>query len=333
LMASLRDWLQLFRSHTSPLEMLIASSGAALATGTLWSWEVLLFLIFGWLYHNAGYGHNSVEDYIRGFDKDDPHKSHHPLQRGAINPRSARTVTLVMIVLSFIYGAIIGGIEPLQLSLLAVLTLMGFVYNIYGKRMGIKFLPIAIAHSLLFPFAFFGSGGSSDPSSLFWVAVLATVYLIFQIIYQIMIEGDIKDIDMSESSLLGKLGVRLEGKMFLSSAGARVFSAGIKVISMALLFGALFIQKAMVNDYLLVGSFSLVLLFLDRKLMKPGKWDHTTCLRTMALMEVSSTFALVAAVAPTMGGPLPAFGLMLLGIAYFVVLNRFLWGTGLVPKV
>jgi 1,4-dihydroxy-2-naphthoate octaprenyltransferase len=332
-MGSLKDWLQLFRSHTSPLEMLIAASGAALATGSILSWEVLLFLVFGWLYHNAGYGHNSVEDYIRGFDKDDPHKSHHPLQRGAIDPMVGRAVTLAMIVLSFVYGVSIGGIELLPLSLLVVLTLMGFVYNIYGKKMGVKFLPIAIAHSLLFPFAYFGSGGPSDPGSLLWVALILTAYLVLQIVYQIMIEGDLKDIDMSEASLLSRLGVKLEKDRFTASILARILSASIKVISIGLLFGALYLQEALINDYLLVAAFSLILLFLDRKLMMSRCWDHTACLRTMALMEVSSTFALVAAVSPTMGGPIPAVILMVLGIAYFILMNRFLWGTGLVPKV
>ena len=155
-MGTPRDWLQLFRSHTSSLEMTITITGAALAVGTLWDVRVLLFLIFGWLYHNAGYGHNSAEDYLQGYDRDDPNKSHHPLQRGAIDPRTARYVCITLVVLSFIYGIFISDFNLTAMSLLAVITFMGALYNTAGKRMRGKFIPIAIAHSLLFPFAYFG---------------------------------------------------------------------------------------------------------------------------------------------------------------------------------
>jgi 1,4-dihydroxy-2-naphthoate octaprenyltransferase len=329
--ATVRDWLQLFRSHTSPLEMLIAGTGAALASGTVWSWNVLLFVLFGWLYHNAGYGHNSVEDFIRGYDKDDPHKSHHPLQRGAIDPRTGRTVTLVMIASSFVFGMVIATFDPVSIAILAVLTASGFVYNVFGKRMGIKFLPIAIAHSLLLPFAFFGSGG--EMGCTLWVVAILSVCLVLQIVYQIMIEGDLKDIGMSESSFLGKLGVYVkDGRLHVSSV-ARTVSFAIKAVSILGFLSAMVFQGFGPTDLILVVILSTVLLIIDGSLMRSGPYDHIRTLRTMALMEVASTFALIAAVSPTIGGPLPALALMALGILYFILMNRFLWGTGLVPKV
>ncbi len=329
--ATVRDWLQLFRSHTSPLEMLIAATGAALASGTLWSSNVLLFLIFGWLYHNAGYGHNSVEDYIRGYDKDDPHKSHHPLQRGAMDPRTALTVTLVMIGLAFVYGIVIARFDPVAIAILALLTASGFVYNVFGKRMGVKFLPIAIAHSLLLPFAYFGSGGGAG--STLWVAAILTGVLMIQIIYQIMIEGDLKDIGMSEATFLGKLGVRSKhGRLHVSNV-ARSISFALKAVSISGLAAALVLQAAEVPDLALFVLLASLILVLDGILMRSGRYDHTKALRTMALMEVASTFALTAAVSPGIGGVLPSLTLMAFGILYFIAMNRFLWGTGLVPKV
>jgi len=337
-MASVRDYLQLFRSHTSPLEMLIAASGAALASGSVLSNEVLLFSIFGWFYHNAGYGHNSVEDFIAGYDRDDPHKCHHPLQRGAIHPRTARAVTLAMIIVSFTFGSFICGVDPLSISLLACLTLMGFVYNIYGKRMGAKFLPIAAAHSLLFPFAYFGSGGQVALSASFPFVdppgvLLLTGYLVLQITYQIMIEGDLKDMDMSEASYLRELGVRVEGGRFKASFRARATSFALKGSSIAVLFVALSVLGGAWYEYIQITIFGFVLVVLDHRLMRERIWEHGDCLRTMALMEVCSTFALVAVISPSIGGPVPASGMMVLGIVYFVLMNRFLWGTMLVPKV
>lgn len=332
-MASPRDWLQLFRSHTSPLEMSICASGSALACGGILNMDFLLFLIFGWLYHNAGYGHNSVEDYIQGFDRNDPHKSHHPLQRGAVHPKTARSVTLSLILLSFIYGAFISNFDPVALCILFVLTAMGFIYNIFGKRMGAKFLPIAIAHSMLFPFAYIGSGGEFGPSSLLLTVTSLIFYLIMQIIYQIMIEGDLKDISMSEASILGRLGVRVEGSKFKASTLSRSLSVMIKLISIAALISALFFQKARSWDIIPVLIFGVLMLFIDLNLMKDREYDHGKFLRTMALMEVVSTFALIAAIAPSIGGILPAFAIMVFMIIYFVAMNRLLWKTTLTPKV
>ncbi|MBN1538628.1 MAG: UbiA family prenyltransferase, partial [Candidatus Thermoplasmatota archaeon] len=241
-MGNLRDWLQLFRSHTSPLEMSITITGAALAVGTIWDIKVLLFLIFGWLYHNAGYGHNSAEDFIQGYDIDDPHKSHHPLQRGAIDPQVARYACIVLIFISFVYGIFISEMNWTAMVILAVMTFMGALYNVAGKRMKGKFIPIAVAHSLLFPFAFFGSGGSITTLSgypyfreaLGLAAILGTGYLVLQIIYQIMIEGDLKDIEMNEASFLKTLGNALKDGVFRASALARGLSYLTKALSIAL---------------------------------------------------------------------------------------------------
>jgi 4-hydroxybenzoate polyprenyltransferase len=340
-MGGLRDWLQLFRSHTSPLEMVITITGSALASGTLWDVKVLLFLVFGWLYHNAGYGHNSVEDFIQGYDRDDPNKSHHPLQRGAIDPQKARYVCIVLVALSFIYGLFISDFNWTAIILLGTITFMGAVYNVAGKRIKGKFIPIAIAHSLLFPFAYFGSGGTIVTlveypyikESFMLIAILGTGYFVVQIIYQIMIEGDLKDIDMEEASLLKSLGVHVKDGSFTASIYARVFSFITKSSSIGILFWMIFTGKGDPILYVLLCLFTFTMLLLDEGLMGNREWDHSATLRSMALMEVVSTFALVIAVAPVIGGIIPALAVMGFNICYFTLLNRYLWGTFLRPRV
>ncbi len=340
-MAGIRDWLQLFRSHTSSLEMTIAALGAALAVGTIWDLNVLLFLLFGWLYHNAGYGHNSVEDFIGGYDRGDPNKAHHPLQRGSIKPMTARYITLGMIAVSFVYGVVISGFNLWAIGVLLTLMVMGFVYNLFNKRMGCKFLPIALAHSLLFPFSFLGAGGTIPIGDLFpnptlflpAVVLLGTLYLLFQIAYQIMIEGDLKDIHMSEASLLKRLGVGVKGGRFHTSATARIVSFKIKLLSILVLFSIVHLLGGGVIEYAAVSLMSLLLLFYDRRLMGGRRWDHSACLRDMAIMEVVSTFSLAVVLVPAIGGCLSAIGLMAFNLAFFVIMNRLLWGTFLIPRV
>jgi len=340
-MATLRDWLQLFRSHTSPLEMTITLTGSALAVGTLLDWKVLLFLIFGWLYHNAGYGQNSVEDYIQGYDKDDPNKSHHPLQRGVINPKIGRNVCLIMIGLLVIYGSIISEFNVTAIILLVSLVAMGLVYNLYNKKMKGKFLPIAVAHSLLFPFAYFGSGGDLSVSGSFPFfdstitqgAMVLWGYLMFQIIYQIMIEGDLKDIDMEEASMLKSMGVNVKDGKLIVSPFPRFVSFWLKAVGIFLLFFTIYILNGSVDTYIIAGIFAIGLLAFDHLLMGVKEWDHSKCLKRMSLMEVLSTFAIAVAIAPEIGGWIPAFGIMAFNMIYFVLMNRFLWGTVIKPKV
>jgi 1,4-dihydroxy-2-naphthoate octaprenyltransferase len=340
-MGTARDWLQLFRSHTSPLEMTITICGSALALGTIFDLKVVLFLFFGWLYHNAGYGQNSVEDYIRGFDRDDPNKAHHPLQRGAIEPYMARNVCRLLIAILFIYGVIISGFDPLSIFLLATLIAMGIVYNLFNKEMTGKFIPIAIAHSLLLPFAFFGSGGtlefSSSPPYLIdfgtRAALLLFGYLLLQVIYQIMIEGDLKDIDMDEASLLKRMGVHVKDGILHTSHIARGSSFLVKASSVTVLFLALSTLNATIDNYVGAAVFGIILLILDQKLMGSGPWEHSQCLKLMSLMEVASTFAIAIAIAPEIGGWMPAVLIMAFNMVYFVLMNRFLWGTVIKPRV
>jgi 1,4-dihydroxy-2-naphthoate octaprenyltransferase len=340
-MATLKDWLQLFRSHTSPLEMVITITGSALAVGTVLDIKVLLFLLFGWLYHNSGYGHNSVEDFIQGYDTDDPNKSHHPLQRGAMDPQKARYVCIVLIVATFLYGIFISGLDPAAMVILAVITLAGAVYNIFGKRMKGKFIPIALAHSLLLPFSYFGAGGElsfisgytyfAEPLHL--IVVLSVSYMVAQIIYQIMIEGDLKDIDMDEASLLRTLGARVEKGTFKASLTARGFSLLIKSISISLLFWIIFTARGDALTYLLLIVFSVLMILQDDRMMMERPWVHSVTLRDMALMEVMSTFALLLAAAAVIGGIWLALLVMFFNTAYFIIMNRFLWGTIIKPRV
>lgn len=340
-MGGLKDWLQLFRSHTSPLEMTITILGSALAVGTIWDMKVLLFLLFGWLYHNAGYGHNSAEDYIQGYDQDDPHKVHHPLQRGALDPQKARYVCIMMVVTSFVFGIFISNFDLTAMVLLGIITFMGALYNVAGKRMAGKFIPIAVAHSLLFPFAYFGSGGSFTTITgypffrevLVLAAVLGTSYLVIQIIYQILIEGDLKDIDMEEASLLRSMGVGVQDGIFSSSSFARLFSYVTKSASIGILFWMLFLGKGSIALYALLFVFAITMLLLDEALMGDRVWDHSGTLRSMALMEVTSTFALAVALSPMIGGISSAILVMAFNLGYFVLMNRFLWGTFVKPRV
>jgi len=340
-MPALRDWLQLFRAHTAPLEVIIAGAGAALACGTVFDIKVLLFAIMGWLYHSFGYGMNSVEDYVQGFDRNDIHKKHHPHQRGAISVRTARAVVYTGLFLLFIYTLIISSFRPICILLTFIVLIGGVVYNLYGKRMNSKVIPIAFAHSLLFPLGFFGSEGSSIldegieeiiEEDIALVVLLCTIFLLFQISYQIFISGDLKDIGLPEKQPLLNFGVRIKDGFFHISWGGTLFSLMLKTLNLLLLFPILYLCSSSPAAVLAVVVLSLLILVMERRLMEPRPWDHHTTTRDMAIMEVLTLFAMVFAITGRIGW-WGAFIFIGGGISYFVLLNKYLWGTLLRPAV
>ncbi|MCD6382840.1 MAG: UbiA family prenyltransferase [Thermoplasmata archaeon] len=335
MMATLRDYLQLLRAHTAPLEVLICVIGSAMGSGGLLNLSVLNFSIFGFLYHLTGYGHNSLRDFTGGYDVGDPHKAHHPLQRGVISVERAESVIKILFVLTLGYAVLLTQLKPIPIGILIFAVLMGLIYNIAGKRIHVKFLPIALAHSSLLPFAYFSSGGSSA-GTLFLIMLLSFIYLLLQVTYQILIEGDIKDLGVKEAGLLKKLGVELRNGCLRVSRGVKVLGLTIKALS---LLSALIVWILMGSDVLTIpylATFSILLLFFHFKLLKEGLFDHNNALKTMALEEISSIFLLLTVLSPLYHpdyGHLLSLLLIILSMAYFSAMNRVLWGTAVTPKV
>jgi len=92
LLQEFRAWLRLGRMHTLILEAPLATLGAAIGLGGLWDWKVLLWFIFGSMYHAVGYSMNSYVDWKKGYDKNDERKQHHPLNTQDISPDTAKKV-------------------------------------------------------------------------------------------------------------------------------------------------------------------------------------------------------------------------------------------------
>lgn len=345
IMATLRDWLQLFRSHTSPLEVSITVMGGALGLGTFWDLRILIFALLGWLYHNAGYGQNSIEDYARGYDRSDPNKAHHPLQRSVIDIHTGRLgVNLLLGTMLALFFVLLFN-NPIGLLLMLSMVALGLVYNYFGKGMSFKFIPIALAHSLLFPVSYLAAGGYFS-FSLFppffldvrsWVAFLGFSYFAFQIVYQILIEGDLKDIGMDEATMLDRLGIRLEGQVFRASAVGRFVGFLIKFMNILIAGGIVVLLGPTPLSVALWLLMSALMIVFDHRLLRTRVFVHSETLKDMALMEVISVFTMILVMAPTFGpdwwGYGAAFLLIVLDMAYFAIMNRYLWGTLIKPRV
>ena len=78
-MGKLKEYLKIFRAHTSPVTVLTVSVYYYLAGGELYSWVSVALILLGIYLHWCGFGHNSVMDYY--YDILDPHKQHFPINQ------------------------------------------------------------------------------------------------------------------------------------------------------------------------------------------------------------------------------------------------------------
>lgn len=338
-MATIKDYLQLFRCHTAPLEITIAVLGAAIGTNTLFTPKILLFAVFGFLYHIVGYGHNSVMDFIKGFDRDDPNKSHHPLQRGAIDVKTAKHIIYILLGASFVYGIILSIENPVGIGILVFMLIMGLIYNLIGKRIKAKFIPIAFAHSSIFPYAYFASGGSTNILyGTGFVMLLATIYFFVQIMYQILIEGDLKDLGRNEATMLDILGIKLENNRIIVPFNARILGFLLKMANIGIGFYIIHMLGGDIKSVILGLIFAIFIIYYDHKLLSTRIFDHRQCLRDMAFMEVICVFFMVIVFIPIYSPSITyAYGgattIILIDLLYFVLMNRYLWGTMVMPRV
>lgn len=340
-----KQWLIFFRAHTGMLEAPIPAFGAAVALGSLWRVEVLAWAVVGLLYHYAGYGQNSYYDWEKGYDKDDPHKQHHPLNTGAINPERAKFAANGMVAATVLAIVMLTGFTVVPLLLLAIALLSGLLYNLYGKSVTHKYVLLAIAHSMLFviPYTLYGNGNPRFAAMIF-------LALVVHHCFQIAISGDVKDINQEESSLLNKIGVVWEdGADLVVSYDGTIKNGVIKhtrnvdmivtfvtALQVALALVALDLtmsslqQKSSIAFIMLLGGIGLWLLSI--RIVTSGPYIRKQRMRNVAARELIGFWTIYAALVPIIGGYGYAISFVLC-IIYLVLHSYFMWGTLLRPKV
>lgn len=334
----LRQWLIFFRSHTGMLEMPIAAFGAAAALGTIWEVEVGLWAIAGLMYHYAGYGQNSFYDWNNGYDKDDPHKQHHPLNTGDIKPRHANIAANGAVILTIVYMVFIARQSLTAILLIGVAVVCGLLYNIVGKVFTHKYIFISIAHSLLFliPYTVY-----ANDIELF--AILIFLALVVHHVFQIAISGDIKDIEQEESSVLNIIGISLNSTVDEFGNSIKVLdkttTANIFIISISVLQIFLTVESAIVMGYLpdiyfgsIVGILGGLLISLSMFIVSSKEFIRSKRMKYISVRELVGFWMIYAALIPVIGINQYIVGFILC-ILYLIIHSRFMWGTIIRPKV
>lgn len=323
---TIKSWLIFFRAHTLILEAPMAALGAALAIGSFWDIEVLKWTVFGGLYHFVGYGMNSYADWKNGFDKDDPNKEHHPLNTGDISETAAKYIVQLSTVFLIVYGVVASGLNIEPLAVLALMITLGVAYNYLGKLTEHKYILVASVHTLVFVLPYVAYG--TDMSNIIWVAALA--YFVHHV-FQILISGDVKDVDMDESSLVQSLGMSVEE----TESGRKLLDVDPSVVAISYLVAILegviviaillFLEPPTTTVVLTLALMGWMIIEVD-DIIGEGYYNRKARVAAMSRKELAGLWMIFAAFTGEIG--LYAWaGMVILSLAYFIPVSNLMWGS------
>ncbi|MCD6100872.1 MAG: hypothetical protein J7K33_09870 [Candidatus Marinimicrobia bacterium] len=331
----IRDWLQLFRAHTAPATILIFETFYLLGGGSFLSLQNLMIILFAMLVHWAGFGHNSVSDFARGFDFDDPYKKHFPLVRGVINLNKAHIVIHTMYGVLTIWAIVNVFIHPgnkvYSLAALALWIIFGHAYNDgVDKATRFNFVPISISYVFLCLHAYF-----LNALYLTTEALLMTIYTWFLIFFEIAYLGELKELEYTrEPNLLRSIGTHIDNKgvvrVIRFGTLARLLAA-IKVFSAILPY-----IIAVISGDSLASTISFIFIILIfvavDSIVRDQLYNRNKLLEKSAIIEILSIFVMLFSII-AWTTIIPAIVLSVFAIVYFVAFNKLLWKTTIRPQV
>jgi len=212
--------------------------GALTVTGCSLTWKQFFPLfILGLLSQIYGFVLNDLSDIE--LDKTSPDLSERPLVKGTVSKRSAIVIVLVSLVLGFgvAYGFFHNGSA---IFLLLILTIMGSIYDLFGKKFVGSDLLVAGATALL---CLFGAVvvseipmGFQKIHYLTWIIVMTAFN---QMLYMNIVDGGIKDADHDFKANIKTIavawGVRT-GKKLMIPTGFKIFAVSLRSCSVLLIF-------------------------------------------------------------------------------------------------
>jgi hypothetical protein len=324
-MVNLVDWLKLFRSNTAPMTVLRVEFFYLISGAPFLSFFNGAVVLWATLLHWLAFGHNTLMDTARGFDKENPHRKHDPLVSGALQLDTAHNVVHWLEILGALAGVLLIGVssgnQVAALSFLILYAIAGHAYNDGLDRSTIwGFIPYTLSYTSLCTASYFLFATTITP-----YFDLAIIYIILVEIFELGWENPLKDITVDkERNFLRRLGVKVDKGKFKCSMKGRIFAYVIKIGSFIPLFLTLLIKITL--D--VVGIMVLSLLMLDVVfavlLVERTEYNHQRDLNFSLVVDLSSLL-LLPLVFVSVIGALAAASMIVYAIVWFIMFNYFMW--------
>ena len=342
--------LRLWRVQTLALTALAPVVGALVFMEVPTSWSdglatevlpdiILLFLVGAFL-HIYGFVLNEWADLE--IDRASADLQDKPLVSGEISANEAKWTAIGAAAATFVPLAMVT-LEPLpHITLLGSILVAG-AYDIWGKRFPLDVL-LAGSITMLFLVGAQALDGI-NPSLERHITLLACIggLQFLQNLYQNAIEGGIKDADhdavAGARTYAAVLGVRIDKNGELEAGWVFTSSAFIiKGIQIALLL----YTAVEVTDLSVHGSSPLlwailivsiaVMVVTSSIMLPPVSFDRSRLKRIFSIHELATFGAIMTVIVPLLGEWV-TFGLFILPMVWFMVVNRGLFGGALEPGV
>ncbi|MEM0011097.1 MAG: UbiA family prenyltransferase [Candidatus Bathyarchaeia archaeon] len=331
-MDRIADYARLGRMHTAPSEMFGLPLAAYL--GGVPPVYLIFFVVLGLMVHTAGFGMNSLVDYLYGYDRADPSKAHHPLVTGRISVLQASVFIFGLQLASVFYFIALTHVWFAVVSF-AVYVFFGWCYNLLAKRnkwAAMAYLGISMG-ALFF-------AAASVKGLVTSTIVAASLYTCFVVVFQIGICGDLKDLAAGthEVNVLQQLGTHVEGGMMVTSQAGYLLAFVLSAFKTAFIgyFAYTIDPLWAVPVTIISGMFFFFFSYREMEGNRP--YDHAYRLRLIGFGEVMAYIFLIVAAFPLMLTWAPyAFILFFVApVLFYFFMNRMIWpesGSGWAPGV
>lgn len=318
-------WLRLFRAQTAPATVIPITVGGLFASVNGF-WLAYLATV-ATILHFASFGHNSVLDYLLGFDRYDPSKKHHPLQQGEISVVKALWIINVLLYISglllIVYVAYTGSLVGL-VFLFSYMT-WGYAYNNGLDHLTkMSWLPISLCFGFGATLGYTLSAPSPDPV----ITILLFSWGFITVLYQIAFEGNLKDVgNPAEVNMLEKYCTISRGRIFCSY----VLVVFIVVRWLSIAIAGYLATLAGSNKYYVIAVSVIAAVLSMRNHLRMHYGTRDELLELMGRQEVLVYYHLLFVLLPLY--TLPIMILMIYGVAWFLLMNRLLWRSRFGPRV
>lgn len=257
-----------------------------------WSQFFPLFLLglFAQIY---GFVLNDLGDIE--LDKTSKDLSERPLVKGTVSKKTAVFIVLISLVLGF--GIAYGFFRNLSaLFVLLILTVMGSIYDLFGKKFVGSDLLVAGATGLL---CLFGAMVVSESDFNFheidyltWI-VVTTAFI--QMLYMNVVDGGIKDADHDYKAKIKtiavELGIRANTTLTIPT-GFKIFALCLRSCSILMIFTPFLIrdQRVSMNQIAILGLMVVVIYFYMFKMLNMTRFNRdriTDCIRIQEILRYS----------------------------------------------
>jgi hypothetical protein len=300
--------------------------------GSFLSWYNVWLVLWATLVHWVTFGHNTVMDTARGYDKENPHRKHDPLVSGAIQLDEAHNYVNWLLIFAAFAGLVLiltsPGRQVVALSFMIIFIVAGHTYSDgLDKSSVLAFIPFTLAYGSLCSASYFLYQTNVTP-----LFILSLLYIVFTLVFQVGWEIYLRDITIEkEPNLLRVLKVKVEKGKFKCSFRARLFGYGVKMGVFVPLFLTGFVNiQATVEGVSALALLVITIVFAVLQI-ESRDYNYNRDILFTLIEDFASLLLLPVVIVGAIGG-IAVISMVIYTAVWYILFNMLTWSSPYRPK-